>query len=121
MERGKITIGENGVKINPINGTIWLSAWEIAKLFDVFPGKVSGNIKVILKSEVLRENDVSCCKYYSNGGSVDLYSLEMIMALAFRIKSRNSEIFRNWLMKRACYGHSAVTASLCDERKISLN
>jgi hypothetical protein len=121
MKRGKITISENGVRITPVNGTVRLSAWEIAKLFDVFPAKVNANIRSIFKSEVLRESDVLYCEHYSNGGSVDLYSLEMITALSFRIKSRNSEIFRNWLIKSACCGYSPVTAYLCDERKISLN
>jgi hypothetical protein len=121
MKRGKITIGENGVKISPVNSTIRLSVWEIAGLFDVFPAKVNANIKAIFKSEALRESDVLYCERYANGGSVDLYSLEMITALAFRIRSKNSEIFRNWLMKRACYGYSPLTALLCDEKKISLN
>jgi len=121
MERGKITINENGVKITPANGDIWLSVYEIAKLFDVFPAKVNSNIRSILKSEVLRESEVLYCERYANGGSVDLYNLEMITALAFRIKSKNSDFFRSWLIKRACYGHSPVTACLCDERKISLN
>jgi hypothetical protein len=121
MERGKITIGENRVKISPVNGTVCLSAWEIARLFDVFPAKVSSNIRSILKSEVLRESEVSYCARYANGGSVDLYSLEMITALAFRIHSPHADRFRAWLMKRACYGYSPVIAHLCDERKISLN
>jgi hypothetical protein len=36
MERGKITISENGVKITPANGNVWLSEWQIAELFGVF-------------------------------------------------------------------------------------
>lgn len=80
MERGKININENGVKITPANGNAWLSEWQIAELFGVFVAKVSSNIKSILKSEVVRESDVSYCEHYANGGSVDLYNLEMITA-----------------------------------------
>ncbi|GHV48610.1 hypothetical protein FACS1894181_04820 [Bacteroidia bacterium] len=124
MERGKITINEMGVKITPANGNVWLPAWEIARLFEVFVTKVSSNIKSRLKSGVLREREVCCCHYYTNGGSVDLYNLDMIIALAYRINSHNSERFRSWLMKKAVEPKkklSPVMAVLCDERKISLN
>jgi hypothetical protein len=121
MERGNITITENGVIITPANGNVWLSIWEIARLFDVFIVKVSSNIKSILKSEVLRAGDVSCCERYANGSSVDLYNLEMITALAFRIKSKNSEIFRRWLIKRACSKSYFIVRHFTDERKIILN
>jgi hypothetical protein len=121
MERGKITINENGVKITPANGNVWLSEWQIAELFGVFVAKVSSNIKSILKSEVLRECEILCCERYANGGSVDLYSLEMIAALAFRIHSPNADKFRAWLMKRACSKSFFLMEQLFDERKISLN
>ena len=121
MKRGNITITENGVKITPVNGNVWLSEWQIAELFGVFVAKVSSNIRSILKSEVLRGSDVSYCEYHANGGSVDLYNLEMITALAFRIKSRNSEIFRNWFMKRACSKSYFIMEKLCDERNICRN
>jgi hypothetical protein len=121
MEKGEIIIREYGVKIIPVNGNVWLSEWQIAELFGVFVAKVSSNIRSILKSGVLWENEVSYCHHYANGNSVDLYNLEMIIALAFRIKSKNSEVFRNWLIKRACYGQSPLMAQLCDERKINLN
>jgi hypothetical protein len=121
MERGKIIINENEVKITPENGNVWLSEWQIAELFGVFVAKVSSNIRSIFKSEVLRESDVSYCENYSNGGSVDLYNLEMIAALAFRIKSKNSEIFRSWLMKRACSKSFFLMEQLFDERKMCLN
>ena len=121
MEKGKIIINENGVKIIPKGGNVWLSEYEIAKLFEVFVAKVSSNVRSILKSEVLRENEVSYCYHYANGGSVDLYNLEMIMALSFRVKSKNSEIFRDWLMKRAVSKSSTVTERLCDESKMCLN
>jgi hypothetical protein len=80
MEKGKIIITENGVKIIPANGNVWLPEWQIAELFGVFYGKVSSNIRSILKSDILRTEDVSYCYHYSNGNSVDLYNLEMITA-----------------------------------------
>jgi hypothetical protein len=124
MKRGDITINNNRVRIIPVNGTVWLSQWQIANLFEVFQSKVSSNIRAILKSGVLWESEVCYCHHYENGNSVDLYNLEMITALVFRIHSRNAEIFRQWLMKRAitpCSRHSFVLTLLADERKINLN
>jgi hypothetical protein len=121
MERRKIIIDENEVKNIPVGGNVWLSTWQIAELFDVSPAKVSSNIRSMFKSEVLLENEVSFCHHYINGGSVDLYNLEMITALAFRIKSKNSEIFRRWLIKRACTKNIFIPEWLYDESKICPN
>jgi len=100
MKRVKITISENGITIVPVNGTVWLSDWQIAQLFEVFQAKISSNIRSILKSGVLRAEEVSYCHHYENGNCVDLYNLEMITALAFRIHSPKADLFRNWLMKQ---------------------
>jgi hypothetical protein len=113
MERGKLYMkyskdGIPEVVFEPVNGIVFLSENEIADLLGCFVGKVTSNIKVIFKSEILREQDV-CCYYrytvpnveYSERQGV-LYNLEMIIDLSFRIKSYNSEVFRNWLMKRIC-------------------
>jgi hypothetical protein len=101
MERGSISITENSVIINPVNGEVRLSAWEIANLFGVYPAKINCNIRSILKSGVLREEEICCCYHYPNGNSVDLYNLEMITALSFRIHSPKADRFRMWLMKQA--------------------
>ncbi|GAB6012643.1 protein-tyrosine kinase [Viscerimonas tarda] len=93
MKRGKITINGNEVSITAENGMVWMSEYEIARLFEVFVAKVSSNIRSILKSDVLRADEVCYCHHYANGGSVDLYNLEMITALAFRIHSRNADSF----------------------------
>jgi hypothetical protein len=101
MKRGEIIIRERTITIVPVNGTVWLSDWQIAQLFEVFQAKISSNIRSILKSGILRTEDVFCCYHYENGNCVDLYNLEMITALAFRIHSYKTDLFRTWLMKQA--------------------
>jgi hypothetical protein len=73
----------------------------IANLFGCFVAKVVNNIVSILKSGVLDESRVCRFHRYKDGGGVELYSLEMIMAIAFRINTRNADTFRRWLMERA--------------------
>jgi hypothetical protein len=118
MERGKITI-ENGVvsvTLTDDSHTVWMSVGKIARLFGVTTLKVTACIKAILKSGVLWEGDVFHCHHYDNGNSVELYNLDMITALAFRISSPNADVFRGWLMKRIAdytYKRTNVETSIC--------
>lgn len=99
MERGNITITEHSVRINAVKGTVWLSEHQIANLFGVFVNKVGSNIRSIFKNKLLREEEVMHTHHF-DGGSVDLYNLEMITALAYRIDSQKADIFRKWTMQR---------------------
>jgi hypothetical protein len=111
MEIGKLFIREDEtgrpeVVFEPANGAVWLSTYEIASLLGCYTATVTKNAKSIFKADILRESDVYR-SYRYNAGSGEyrerertLYSLEMIIALAYRIKSRNSEVFREWLQKR---------------------
>jgi hypothetical protein len=83
------------------DGTIWMSKHQIAQLFGCFVAKVVSNIASILKSGVLDEIRVCRFHRYKDGSGVELYNLEMVAALAFRIDTPNAAIFRRWLMERA--------------------
>lgn len=99
MERGNITITERTVRINAVQGTVWMSEYQIASLFGVFVSKVSSNIRSIFKNKLLQEQEVKHIHNFE-GGSVDVYNLELTTALAFRIDSPEAEIFRKWTMQR---------------------
>ncbi len=111
MERGIISIVGGRVVVTPAagmngcgledGGAVWMSKHQIADLFGCFVAKVVSNIAVVLKSGVLNESRVCRFHHYRDGGGVELYSLEMIAALAFRIDTRNTATFRRWLMERA--------------------
>ena len=96
-----ITIDGEQVIIRPAIGEIWMTKHEIARLFGCFVAKVVSNIPAILKSGALHESRVCRFHRYKDGGGVELYSLEMITALAFRIDTHNAAIFRRWLVERA--------------------
>jgi hypothetical protein len=83
------------------SGAVWMTKHQIADLFGCFVAKVVSNIAAVLKSGVLDESRVCHLHRYKDGGGVELYSLEMIAALAFRIDTCNADIFRRWLMERA--------------------
>ena len=83
------------------SGTVWMSKHQLADLFGCFVAKVVSNIAAVLKFGVLDESRVCCFHRYKDGGGVELYSLEMITALAFRIDTHNAAILRRWLMEWA--------------------
>ncbi len=109
MKRGIITINEKTVTLsdsgnemgNVTGNGIWMTAWEIAELFNVTTSAVNNAIKAIRKSDVL--NDYEVCRYIKldNGLSADVYSLEIIIPVAFRLNTYHAHLFRRWLMEKA--------------------
>ena len=87
MERGIITISESGV-VSMSTAPVWMTQFEIADLFRVFSCDVRKAIHSIYKNKEL--NQVNTMKYVKqpDGISYDVYSLEMIIAIAFRIRNK---------------------------------
>jgi hypothetical protein len=135
METGKLFIREDEpgrpeVVFEPVNGTVWLSICEIASLLGCYTATVTKNAKSIFKADILRESDVyRSYRYNASSGEYrererTLYNLDMIIALAYRIKSRNSEVFREWLQKRLVSNRKQQPfcfVPMFDRRKIMLN
>jgi hypothetical protein len=81
---------------------------EIAGLFGVFVSAVGANIRSIFKSEILDERRMRRTIKHRNGNETTLYNLEMITALAFRLTSRNADIFRRWIVEQAVSSSPAL-------------
>jgi hypothetical protein len=123
-------IGKPEIVFEPAEGTVWLSTYEIASLLGCYTATVTKNAKSIFKAGILRESDV-CRPYRYNVSSGEyrerertLYNIEIIIALAYRIKSRNSEVFREWLLKRLASNRKHQLfelVSISGERKTILN
>lgn len=96
-----ITIKNGRVTIRTTANGVWLTQSQIADLFRVFSAAVNANIRAILKNGVLHEDSVVRRIRCRNGNIIERYSLEMIVALAFRFKSENAEAFRRWIVERA--------------------
>ena len=96
-----ITIENGRVTIRPTADGVWLTQSHIADLFGVFTAAVNANIRAILKSGVLCEDRIVRRTRCRDGNIVERYSLEMVAALAFRLKSENAEAFRRWIVERA--------------------
>lgn len=97
MNRGVITINETGTVIMPTE-PVWMTQFEIADLFGVFSCDVRKAIHAIYKNKELDEIKTQKCIRQPDGISYDVYSLEMIIAVAFRICSRESILFRRFVI-----------------------
>lgn len=106
MENRIITI-ENGVVSVPANIEIWMTQYEIADLLQCFVSKINANVRSILKNGVLDETKVCRTYNYKNDNFVEQYSLEMIIALSFRIRYYNSDAFRELIVRKATAETSA--------------
>ena len=97
MNRGIITISETGAVTMP-TVSVWMTQQEIADLFGVFSCDVRKAIHTIYKYKELNELDTMKYLKQADGISYDVYSLEMIIAVAFRICSKESVLFRRFII-----------------------
>jgi len=105
MESQKIVIyntddGKVSVKLLAKEGTVWLNQQLMAELFDTSKQNISLHIRNILKDKELDENSV--VKEYlttaddGKNYSMSFYSLEMILAVGFKVRSKRGVQFRRW-------------------------
>ncbi len=99
MKRAIITI-ENGMVSIPQSGDVRMISFEIAALFEVYVRTIDAGIKTILKSGIVKADVSQPVTVIGNTLMPDVYGLDMIVALSFRIESRNAEVFRKWLMRK---------------------
>lgn len=84
MKRDIITI--IGKEVSATGQYIWMSAVEIAELFNVTAVSVNNAIRSILKNDTLNDYEVCRCVLVGNCASVDVYNLELIIPLAYRFE-----------------------------------
>ena len=101
MNRGIITISETGAVTMP-TVSVWMTQQEIADLFGVFSCDVRKAIHAIYKHKELNELDTMKYLRQADGISYDVYSLEMIIAIAFKICSKETLLFRRFIINEIC-------------------
>ena len=104
-ERNIITIDEYGNISLPTDiGATAMAEWEICELFGVIAPTVRARIKTLCKSGVLNGYGIKRIIRISNKYSAEVYNLETITALAFRIESFGTTKFRKALLERIMHG-----------------
>ncbi|MBQ2857246.1 MAG: transporter [Bacteroidaceae bacterium] len=98
MKRGIITIN-NGVVGIP-TAPVWMMQEEIADLFNVYGRDIRRAINAVYKDGVLSESETMRYVKLDERRSIDTYSIEMIIAIAFRINNKETIAFRRYVLNR---------------------
>lgn len=99
MKDTKIRISDNGAVRVPRN--VRMSIEEIAELFEIFYQSAKKNIRYVEALGI-------CMGDQSMSGTMegakivsDYYGLDMIIAIAFRVRSAKADIFRKWIIDKS--------------------
>ncbi|MBK8807602.1 MAG: virulence RhuM family protein [Bacteroidales bacterium] len=105
MEKKNIIIyntvdGKASVSLYAKDGTIWMNQNQLSELFDTSKQNIGQHIANILEEHELEENSV-VKNYFTTAAdgkdyNVTFYSLDMILAIGFRVRSKRGTQFRIW-------------------------
>ncbi|MBK7884840.1 MAG: virulence RhuM family protein [Chitinophagaceae bacterium] len=92
--------GKTSVSLLTKDGTVWMNQNQLAELFDTSKQNIGQHIASILEDNELDQNSV-VKNYFTTAAdgkdyNVTFYSLEMILAIGFRVRSKRGTQFRQW-------------------------
>ena len=104
-----IETDENGnIRITGNSHTeIWMTAWEMAELFNATVPSIQKEIKAVRKSGIFTDYEV--CKYIrmENGYSADIFNLDIIFAVAYRVNTFYTHV-KDGIGNEKADGHSRL-------------
>lgn len=91
---------ELSVNVSPKEDTVWLTKEQIAILFDRDRSVISRHINNIYDEEELDKSTSVHFLHISNNNPKnrppELYNLDVIISVGYRVKSKNGVLFRKW-------------------------
>ena len=99
--KNEIVIFENQnvrLEVNLKDETVWLTQEQMARLFGKAKSTINEHVKNIFKEGELEESEVMS-KFGNSEFSdkpINIYNLDMIISIGYRVKSKNGIIFRKW-------------------------
>ncbi len=87
------------LEVNMKNETVWLSQQQMAKLFERNIGVISRHIKNIFDEELDENSNLQKMQIANSDKLVSFYSLDVIISVGYRVKSKKGIIFRKWANK----------------------
>ncbi|MBU1215797.1 virulence RhuM family protein [bacterium] len=95
--------GQTKIQTRLEGETVWLTQGQLCELFQKSKSTISEHIKNIFEEEELAEDSVvrnfRTTAADGKNYSVSHYSLEMILAIGFRVRSKRGTQFRQWANK----------------------
>jgi len=87
------------------SGEIWMSESEMVDLFGVFIPKLRNAIKNLYKEELIKPYEAERTIKKKDNLYVTVYSMEVVLLLAFRLNSYQAMVVRRELMERITRNH----------------
>jgi len=92
--------GKANVSLYAKDGMVWMNQNQLAELFDTSKQNIGQHIANILKEKELKENSV-VKNFFTTAAdgkeyNVTFYTLDMILAVGFRVRSKRGTQFRIW-------------------------
>lgn len=90
---------ELSVNVSPKEDTVWLTQKQMSILYDTSVDNVSLHIKNIFKDLELDNSVVEETSVTASDGKkykTKIYNLDMVLAVGYRVKSKNAILFRKW-------------------------
>lgn len=101
MKRSTILKDNNGSIVMPDDiGATAMTEWEVCELFGVTAPTLRAGVRALCKGGVLREYEIKRTICISDKCNMEVYNLETIIALAFRIGTFGAERVRNAVLER---------------------
>ena len=128
MSRGIIRMTEGG-KVSMPQKDVWMTTGEIADMFGLPEAIVYRTIRSIYKKSELYEHEtaerIPFPSHETDGWTIEVYNLDLILYLTYKLPSRNAQIFRQYMTNKAYerspYEHICIIVDDIDFRQQSLN
>ena len=128
MERGIIRMTDGG-QVNMPLIDVWMTTEEIADMFGLSDALVFRVIRSIYKKSELYEHGtaetIPFPSHEADGWTIEVYNLDLILYLTYKLPSRNAQIFRKYMTNKAYernpYEHICIIVDDIDFRQRSLN
>jgi hypothetical protein len=88
------------VEAQLVDNSLYVSKYEIAKIFNCYPQKVEANLRSIFKNRLLYESEVTYTHRYTYKGierQCLYYNMDVLIFLSYRIASFEAKIFRDFI------------------------
>lgn len=84
------------LEVNMKDETVWLTQEQMSKLFGRDVGVISRHIKNIFSEELEEISNLQKMQIANSDKPINLYSLDVIISVGYRVKSKQGIIFRKW-------------------------
>ena len=104
MKRGIIIMTDGGQVTMP-QKDVWMTTEEIADMLGLPEALIYRTIRSIYKKSELYEhetaNRIPFPRQESKGWTIEVYNLDLILYLTYKLPSRNAQIFRRYMTNKA--------------------